>query len=148
MQGPWWVLSVAMSFLGRCLALGEVSGWARRAAHSPENSGPLHQDRPPGFGTAGANLIVSGRCCTCSGGSRVGRVQSTNRSSWWGWLSALLPAQSWGGSASRLRGWEGSTGLWAKTPPLGTGKSAFCDCFNRHCGWKSFLATPDYRWEG
>lgn len=102
MQGPWWVLSVAMSFLGWSLALGEVSGRARRAAHSPEHSCPLRQDRTPsGFGTAGTNPIVSGRRCTCSGGSLVGRAQSTNRSGCWGWLPAVLPAPGWGGSASR-----------------------------------------------
>lgn len=133
---------------------GGVSGWAKRAARSPECSSPLRQDQTPsGFGIAGANPIVSGRRCTCSGGSLAGRAWRAGRSGRWGWLPAVLPAWGWGGIPSRLGRWEGSSGIWAKTPPQGTQKAEgkveqSCNCSNRCCGWKSFLTSPDYRWEG
>lgn len=141
-QGLWQVLSVAISFLGCSLAPGALH-WARRAARSPE-----HSRTPPGFGIVGTN---SGRCCTR--GSLMRR--------------AIIPAGMAGGAGSRLcslpgagvarhPAWEGgkeAVGYWPKSLPrahrlLNDNVEQSCNCCNRHCGWKSFLRTPDYPWEG
>lgn len=135
-----------------------VAGWARRAADSSECSGLLCQDQmPSGFDIAGT---YSRRCCTCSRGSLVGRAWRSSWWGWWGWLPAPLPARGWGGTISRLRRWEGSSGLQAKShppapprPPWGDRKlednvKQCCNCPSRCCGWRSSLTTPDYGWEG